>query len=65
MIIELKQNDRVLATDVVTATESFEARHLKWAERKAQELALKGEYEIALKTLAGSIWAHQNCGIAA
>ncbi|MCW0180146.1 hypothetical protein [Zavarzinia sp.] len=65
MIIELKQNDRVLATDVVTATETFEARHLKWAERKAVELALKGDYEIALKTLAGSVWAHQTCAKAA
>ncbi|PWR18966.1 hypothetical protein [Zavarzinia compransoris] len=65
MIIELKQNDRVLATDVVTATETFEARHLRWAERKARELALEGEYEVALKTLAGSVWAHQSVAHAA
>lgn len=65
MIIELKQNDRVLATDVVSATEAFEARHLKWAERKAAELALNGQFELALKTLAGTIHARHTVGAAA
>ncbi|MFA5121532.1 hypothetical protein [Zavarzinia sp.] len=60
MIIELKQNNRVLATDVVSAAESFEARHLRWAQQKATELALHGEYEIALKAMNGAVRAHQS-----
>jgi len=65
MIIELKQNDRVLATDVVSATEAFETRHLKWAERKAAELSVHGKIELALKTLAGAIHARHTLTAAA